>query len=256
MKRFFHSFWIPFFAITAFAQDCVRNDGGSRGFAAAMDLYQARKYAEAKAKFTEVREGFKSDANQENNPATLAAFYETECLRKLGDLDGLAAAVQKFDRKPLTRAYQLRQLELDGLWELVRKKDWARLDVLVRERSEIPLPGDQRAQLAWCHGLALEGLNRPEEALSAYQTAMIADAGTSEEITRQAALRILGIHQADPAVREAMKNRGSPGEDKNSRSYANLKEAAAVASLFQLSLGGGTPLPEEFREFLEFKPES
>ena len=221
---------------------------------AAMDLYNGRKYEEAKAKFIEIQERFKPLMPLENSPGALAAFYEMECLRKLGDLEGLSAALQKLVKDPLTREDHLRQLELYVLWDAVRTKSWDRLLILTSERQKTRLPGNQRAQVAYCQGLALEGLERPkDEALLAYQTAITADAGASEEITRQAALRILAIHAADPEVKLAIDLWGSPDENKAGPGYSNLLEASAMASLYELSLGGGTALPAEYKKFTKFK---
>ena len=225
-----------------------------REFSEAMDLYQARKYQEAREKFAAVKERFKPVYAVENSHAALAAFYELECLRKLGDLEGLAAALQQFDKSPLTRDTQLRQLELYVMWDAVRAKDWATLEGLARERAKTRLPDDQRAQVAYLHGLALEGLERPQEALFAYQTAVTADAGASEEITRQAALRVLAILNADPDVQRAIQVWGTPKENKNSAGYTKLVEASAVARMFGQSLGVGAPLPDEFKELLKYEP--
>lgn len=219
--------------------------------AAALTLYQARKYAEARLKFIELKRRFQPLADLENNPSTLAAFYEMECLRKLGDLNGLAAARAGFSKGPLTRKTQLQQLELDEIWDAVRAKNWGQVEARVKEWERTRLPGDQRAQVAYCRGLALEGLKQPEEALFAYATALTADAGASEEIARQAALRILTIHHTDEEVREALLLRGTKGSDKKSPGSIKLAEAVAVAHLFQLSLGAGAPLPPEFMEFLQ-----
>jgi hypothetical protein len=223
-----------------------------RDYSTAMDLYQGRKYKEAKEMFAAVKARYKPILPMENSPAALATFYEIECLRKLGDLEGLAAALQSFIKDPLTRETQLRQLELYVLWDSVRTKSWDRLEILAKERAETPLPADQRAQVAYCHGLALEGLSRPQEALLPYQTAITADAGASEEIARQAALRILAIHYADPEVKNAIKVWGTDHENKNSKGYSDLKEAAAVAKLFEMSLGAGTALPAEYKTFLKY----
>jgi tetratricopeptide (TPR) repeat protein len=222
-----------------------------REYAAAMDLYQARKYEEAKAKFIEVKERYKPVYPLENSPAALAAFHEMECLRKLGDLDGLAAALQKFDKDPLTRESQLRQLELYVMWDAVRAKSWESLEKLARERAETRLPSDQRAQVAYCHGLALEGLRKPDEALAAYQMAMVADAGTSEDIARAAALRVLAILTQDAEVKKAIREwdaeKGGPGN-------AKLNQAVAVAGLYEMTLGVGSPLPAEYQELLKYRP--
>jgi tetratricopeptide (TPR) repeat protein len=224
-----------------------------REFALAMDLFQARKYAEAKEKFIAIKERYKPLMAMENSHAALAAFYEMECLRKLGDLEGLSAALQKFIKDPLTRETHLRQIELYVLWDALRTKSWDRLDILAKERAATRLPGDQRAQVAYLHGLALEGLDRPEDALFAYSTAMTADAGASEEIARQATLRVLAIHKANPEVQNAIKVWGTSDENKNSKGYSDLLEAAGVAELFELSLGSGTPLPAEYKTFLKYK---
>jgi len=222
-------------------------------YAAAMNLYQARKYTEAKAAFAAIRKQFAPIQSLKNNPASLAAFHEMECLRKTGDLDGLAAALQGFSKDALTDGNQLRQIELYLLWDAVRTKSWEIVDRLAGERAKTRLPGDQRSQVAWCRGLALEGLNRPREALDFYQTALTADAGASEEIARQAALRILAIHKEDPAVQAAMKAWGTAGEDKTSQGRTDLLEAAAVADLYQRTVGAGVPLPSGFTGFLKYR---
>lgn len=227
-----------------------------RPYSAAMDLYQGRKYEEAKAAFASVKEHAKPIRQLEDNHSTLAAFYEMECMRKLGDLEGLATALQSFIKSPLTREHHLRQIELYVLWDAARTKSWDRLEILVKERAATRLPSDQRAQVAYLHGLALEGLKRPMEALFAYQTAMTADAGASEDLARLSALRVLAIFAEDPEVQMAIKNWGTKDENKNSKGFSNLMEAAAVAGLFELSLGGGAPLPPEMKSFLKYKPKT
>ncbi len=238
--------------------DFVLKDGATvfvsepRDFTEAMDLYRTRKYPEARARFVAVKERYRPIEGLEDSVSTLGAFYEMECLRKEGDLEGLAAALQTFTKGPLSREYQARQLELYVFWDAVRTKSWERLEALAKERSNMRLPGDQRAQIAYCQGLALENLGRPDEALISYNIAVTADAGASEEITRQAALRILGIYQRDPEVRAAMKTRTGGKEMTPPSAAGKLAAAAAMANLFQLSLGAGMPLPPEFREF--YKP--
>src|SRR5690606_32165705 len=69
-------------------------------YSAAIDLYQARKYKEALGKFTLLKNRYKPVEALPGNHSTLAAFYEMECLRKLGDLEGLAKAVEAFSRDP------------------------------------------------------------------------------------------------------------------------------------------------------------
>ncbi|HEX7260902.1 MAG TPA: tetratricopeptide repeat protein [Luteolibacter sp.] len=222
----------------------------SREFAVAIDFYQGRKYREAKAMFGEIQHRLKATKSPDRDASTLAAFYEMECLRKLGDLDGLAAALRAFPKEPSFGGHRLRQLEINTLWDAVRTKSWERVESLANARLQERLPGDQRAQVAYCFGLALENLGRPLEALNAFHLAMTADAGASEEIARHSALHVLGIHHADPEVRAIISPLGI-GENQNSPGVSRLKEAAAMAELFEFTLGAGMPLPAEFMEFLK-----
>lgn len=221
-------------------------------FAAALDLYQSRQYAEAKEKFIAVKERFKPMSQMADNYSTLAGFYELECLRRLGNLEGLSTALQSFIKDPISQETRLCQLELYIIWDAVRTKSWDRVDAMCRERANSKLPGDQRSQVAYCHGLALEELGRSRDALIAYQTAMTADAGATEEIARQSSLRVLGILKNDVAVQTAMKLWETPDQNKNSKGYADLLEAAAVAKLFEMSLGAGQSLPADFKPFLKY----
>ncbi|RYD19350.1 MAG: tetratricopeptide repeat protein [Verrucomicrobiaceae bacterium] len=220
-----------------------------RGFAVAVDLYQDRKYHEALAAFGKLG----AAPVEGDEGGLLARFYETECLRRLGNLEGLAKAVVSLEEKPSLGARRLRQLEIDGLWELVGMKQWEGLGRAAQGLAGQRLPGDQRAQVAFCQGLALENLGHRFDALNAYNVAMTADAGASEEVARSAAIGVLRIHHGDPDVRDAIARRGTPEENAGNAGAIRLKEAAAVASLFELSLGAGASLPQEFREFLDRK---
>lgn len=225
-----------------------------REFAAALELFEARKYEEAKAAFIAVKERFKPLAALDNSPSVLAAFYEMECLRKLGDLEGLEKALQGFDKRQLVNEHQLRQVDLYVLWRVVHGKNWQSADNLAKERAKTRLPGDQRAQVAYCHGLALEELARPNEAILAYQTALVADSGASVEITREAALRLLALLKKDADVQRAIRDWGKPEENKNFPGYNKLQEAATVAALYELTLGGGKPLPDELKDLKKYRP--
>jgi tetratricopeptide (TPR) repeat protein len=225
-----------------------------RDYSAAMNLYHGRKFEEARAAFATIKTRYQPLATLENNPSTLAAFFEMECMRRLGDLEGLAAALPQFDKEQLTRESQLRQLELYLMWDAVRAKNWQGVDKLAAERAKTRLPGDQRAQVAYCHGLALEGLERPDEAILAYQTALTADSGASMEIARQSALRILTLLKQDPDVQRAIRAWGTEDENKNFVGYTRLLEASALAVMFEAVFSGGSPLPADLRDLPKFRP--
>lgn len=224
----------------------------------AIELYQARKYVEARDKLAAVKTAYKDLRTLPDNPSTDAAYLELECLRKSGDLDELAKMLESFDKAGLTRESQIRQVDLYAMWDAVRTRDWDRLERICKERLKERIPGFQRAQIAYCLGLALESRDQPIPAINAYHVAMTADSGASEEITRPAALKALRLYQQDPAVQDAIRRWGSPIEVSGSAGRQRLQEAAALARLFQLSLGGGTPLPDEFKSLLQYlpKPES
>jgi tetratricopeptide (TPR) repeat protein len=227
-----------------------------RDLTAAMELYQARKYEEAKAAFIAVKERYQALATLEDSPGIIAAFYEMESLRKLGDLEGLEKALQKFDKRKLTSDHQQRQVDLYVIWRVLQSKNWKSVESLAKERERTRLPGDQRAQVAYCHGLALEALERPAEAVNAFQTALVADAGASEEIAREAALRILTILNEDPDVQRAIRDWGTKDENKNAPGRAKLLEASALALLFEKTLGGGSPLPDKLKDLKKFRPKT
>ena len=223
-------------------------------YSAALDLYQARRYAEARPLFAKIKDLYAPVRSLENNPSTLAAFYEMECMRKLGDLEALSEALRKFDKSSLTRENQLRQLELYLIWVSVREAEWKKVETLVAERAKSRLPGDQRAQLNYCLGKALEGLERPDEAIAAYQAAMTVDAGASDDIARESAIRVMTILSERPQVKRAIQIWGQPEENTSSPGYAQLLQASAVAKLYEMNLGGGVPLPEALKDLPKFQP--
>lgn len=220
----------------------------------AMELYQGRKYAEAKELFAQSKVMYKPTSALDNNFSTLGAFYELECLRRLGDLEGLAKALEGFRKDGLTREHHLRQLEIYVFWDAVRTKSWERLVALGEARLQEKFPSYQRAQIAFCVAQGYEALKQESKALNNYNMAMVADVGATEEIADQAAQAIMRIHQANPEVQLAIKLWGTEDENKSSTGFLHLQEAAAVAALYDLILGGGKKLPTQFVPLLKFKP--
>lgn len=229
------------------------------GYTEAMELYQGRKYEEARSKFAEVREEYIKLRTMPDNHSALAAFYEMECLRKLGKLDDLAKAQELFvpdDRNSMTRANQLAQMELYTLWEAARTKDWSRLELLCIEKLDTKMSGYQRAQVGYCLGLALEGQQKVIPAINAYNIAMTADTGTSERLTQMATENALRLYGTDPAVQQAIRLYGTPDEEPNSLGSQRLAEAASLAALYEMTLGGGKPLAAEAKDLLKYLPDA
>ena len=223
----------------------------------AIELYQGRKYEEARSKFAQVRETYKRLQEIPNNHSSLAAFYEMECLRKLGKLEEIKKVQDDFlpvDRESLTRPHHVRQIELYALWDAVRTKDWARLELLCKGKLKERMPGYQRAQVGYCLGLALEGQKRPIEAINAYNIGMTADTGASEVLTEGSAINALRLYTEDESVKQAISLFGTPDEDDQSSGHLRLLEAASLASLYELTLGNGKALPADYKELLKYLP--
>ena len=220
-------------------------------FVVALDLYEAKKYKAAKAEFAAIKEAQKPSENLKGNYHTIAAFYEMECMRQLGDYTGLSAALQNFTKEQLTNENQLRQLDLYVMWDAVKSKSWDKLLTIATERDAENLPGDQKAQVAFCKGLALENLKQPMEAITAYNIAMTADTGASDMITQNAAIQIMQIYLADPEVQVAMEQKKADTENKNSNGYNRLKEAIALAKFYELALKADKDLPSDLTPLLD-----
>lgn len=222
-------------------------------FSASLDLYEARDFQEAKARFIEIKEKFKPIATLPNNFHTLSAFYEMECMRNLGEFDKLSEALKSFNKEPLVQEQHLRQLELYVMWDAVRAGAWDRVLSIASARDEEALPGFQRVQTAYCKGLALEQANQLADALIQYNIAMTADSGASQVLAQQAALKALGVYLKDPMVQDAMKKWGKEDEVKNSSSYNKLIGAGALAEFYEKYLSLGEALPADMKKLLQYK---
>jgi len=223
-------------------------------YKAAMKLYRNRDYKGAQEQFTLTKEAFKSVDDLPGNFSTLAAFYELECARRQGDLEGLSALLENYLSGPLMREDQKAQEEVYVVWDAVRTKSWPRLNSLADEMlSQNKWTSSQLAQIYYCKGLALEALNRPLHALNAFNGAFTADFTASEELTKLATLACLRIIDNHDEVRLARDLYDTEDRDENSEGHRLLLEGTALCELWNKALGGGKALPEEYRSFLKYK---
>jgi len=228
-------------------------------FTEALELFKSRNYKDARTKFAECSDLYQKVREVKGNFSTLAKFYEMECARKLGDLDGLAALYETFDPENLLHEYHKMQVKIYGIfWDAVRTQSWVRLDGLVTgdEWRKARLPGNLRAQLAYCHGLALEGMQMPIKALNAYNGAFVADFGASEEITKKAALNSLRILSKHPDVDLTMNLYKTEDYSDDSSGALLIKEGTALIKLWDKTLGAGEKLPENYKIFLKYPPKN
>ena len=223
-------------------------------FKEGMRLYRNRAYKEAQGKFTECREAFKAVDDLPGNYSTLAGFYEIECSRKIEDLEGMVQLMDDFRPGSLVREEHKNQLEIFTVWGGVRTKSWRKIlmdtpDMLAQNKWT----GTQLAQIYYCRGLALEGMNEPIQALTSFNGTITADYTASEKLTQKATLNCLRIITGLEEVQLAMKLFGTEDENKNTTGYSLLQEAVALCELWEKALGGGTALPPEFKSLLNFK---
>jgi len=222
-------------------------------FGEAMDLYEGGKYKEALEKFVAYKTVSKSTAGLKNNFHTLAAFYEMECMRHLGDYAGISTALQSFMKEQLVRDDQLRQLDLYVMWDAVKAEAWDRLLIISREWDDENLADYQRVQVAYCKGLALQKTGNVSEAVIQYSIAMTVDAGASANLAQAAALNSLQIYFEDEEVQTAITNWETDDENKASGGYARLLKAATLAKVYNLYLKRGKALPDNYAKFLKYE---
>ena len=227
-----------------------------RDYTAAISLFEDRKYSEAFTKFGAVKERYKELQPLKGNHHTLAGFYQLECLRKQMKTAELVKAVAGFSTENLLRPDLLKQMEVYKFWEALNSKDWTTLDRLAGEWKNKRVPVSQRAQISYCHAVALESLDRKKEALNMYAQAMTADYSKSEEILRESAHAALRVYLSLPEVNAAIKLWKTKDEDIYSPGYRLLTEANALARLYEkIGMGAGVALPPKYATFLKYTPE-
>lgn len=226
-------------------------------FTEAMELYKSRNYAEAKDKFAACAALFKKVEEVKGNYSVLSTFYQMECLRKLEDLAQLEPMIQDLNVELLPRDEHRTQVEIYSVfWEAVRTKSWSRLDAIASDPKwkNRKLSGGLRAQISYCHGLALEGIDKPINALTAYNHAFVADFAASEEISRKAALNCLRIIDNEESVKLAKKLYSTEDHDPDSVGSFLIKEGIALIKLWDKTLGNGATLPANYKGLLKFPP--
>jgi len=228
-------------------------------FKEAMGLYQGRKYAEAKEKFKLCQDAFKSVDTAPNNYGALAGFYVLECSRRQFDLTALSEEQMKLRKDGLMRESQLQQLEVNAFWEAVRLKEWERLDRLAESWRKRKVTGSQRAQISYCHGLALEQLAKKDakhtsRALNAYNRALSADFTASTEIVVASANNALRIYSSNDGVKLAIDLWETEDENKGTAGYQYLLEANKLVKLYKLAgFEAFKSLQPEYLEFLKYE---
>ncbi|MDA7888229.1 hypothetical protein N9A86_02450 [Akkermansiaceae bacterium] len=228
-------------------------------FTEAIELYKSRNYAEAKDKFAACAKIYKKVEEIKGNYSVLATFYQMECLRKLEDLAQLGPMIGGLNVDLLPREEHRTQVKIYSVfWEAVRTKSWSRLDAIASDPDwkNKKLSGGLRAQISYCHGLALEGIDKPVQALTAYNHAFVSDFAASEEISRKAALNCLRIIDNEESVKLAKKLYNTEDHNPDSTGSFLIKEGIALIKLWDKTLGNGATLPANYKGLLKFPPKA
>ena len=226
-------------------------------FTEAMELFKSRNYTEAKDKFEACAKIYKKVDEIKGNYSTLSSFFQMECLRKLEELAQLSPLIESLNFELLGRAEHHTQVKIYSVfWEAVRTKSWSRLDAIASdpEWRNLKVSGGLRAQMSYCHGLALEGIDKPIQALTAYNHAFVSDFAASEEITRKAALNCLRIIDNHDSVKLAKKLYNTEDHNPDSTGAFLIKEGIALIKLWDKTLGNGATLPANYKGLLRFPP--
>ncbi len=207
-------------------------------FTEAMALYKGRHYKQAKEKFAQLETKLASLNSAPNNYSTLSGFYKMECSRRLMDLKALSEELKTFNKKGLTRETHLQQLEVNAFWDAVRLKEWKKIDDLAKKWQNRKIAGGHRAQIEYCHALALEQLAKKDPALhdpalNAFNRVLTADFGASSELLVASVEHALGIYLSDPEVKTAMNLWKTKHENPHSNGYRRLLEANALVKFYQ-----------------------
>ncbi len=219
----------------------------------ALDLFEGKDYEKAQPAFAAVREKYKFTEVIPGNFATLAGYFELECSRKLGKYEELEANGAKFKADALLRKTYKAQLELNAIYKSIQAEDWEGLQALCAQWEDRKVTGSQRAQIEYAKGLAFRGMAKTEEALDALNKAMVADFAASEVLVRKAALACFKIYADHPEVQAASKLHGTPDEEPNSPGAILLSEAAALVEMWNVALGRGEKLPDDYKMFSKYK---
>lgn len=225
-------------------------------FRAALDLYQAGDFAAALGAFRDVKERHRPLEALPGNHSSLAAFFEMESLRQLRDFAPFADLRPRLNAERLLHDHHRAQLELYPLWEAYHAEDWRRTESIARQDLEKQLAPEHRVQAAYCHGMALIGLDRKEDALQSFQIALVADSVASRDLARRSALAILSIHAGNPAVEAAKARWGTPEDSATDPGRSALVEAGAVAHFYRTFLADGEAPPSEVMAFVEYREEA
>lgn len=219
----------------------------------AIDLYNQGEFDLAKVEFTKCKEEYSSLKNLDGNYAMLSAFYEMECARRKGDLETLNTLLDAFRPDAIVNENVLTQLSIYPFWEAARNESWDRLILIAEQWDKKKIPGSQRAQVAYCHALALEGKGDIENALLKFNEVIALSELKEVEVIENACDKIIALILADEENKERFDLIGEKDAETKSRSYYQLREASSIAKLWDGMTSQTRPLNPKYASLLKLK---
>ncbi|MEZ5387203.1 MAG: hypothetical protein R3F13_16970 [Prosthecobacter sp.] len=219
------------------------------GWSAAMQAYGAGQYDAAEGMFARIADEHVKIVPMQDGYGSLARLYQFLCMKALGKLEVLGAAMDKQLANPLSLGplYLEEFVDLEG-WSLLGKKDWQSLGVFLKKFEDgnplnlpqAPFKRVRTARLAeLCYlraNLNEHGEKKPDMALLDYHRALTLDLGSNPALLRMAAVAALRL--TDEKVQS------TPGDEKL------VKQAKSLALVCR-DLGGKGALPADYEKYLK-----
>ena len=221
-----------------------------KSFAKALALFNNYRFQDAYDLFTDCKMKYKPYDALDGNYSTIAGFYELECVRRLGDLARLDQLLNDFRPAPLLDENHLTQLAIYPFWHAVHTASWERLLTLAPQWENKKLPGTQRAQIAFCHALALEALGEREGALLKFHEALAVSDLKEQNLISKACAKIIFLITEQKEVLEYLKL-PLDTRSQSSRLYHEVLAASSVAKLWSQLSHSGSSFPSEYQPLLK-----
>ncbi len=223
-----------------------------KGWAQALSVFTAGDYAKAEGMFATLANEFDSLVPLRDSYGSLARLYHFRCLKQLGKLTELAAAIDKqlANQLSLGDFYQGYYDDVKG-WAILGKEDWLALGSYIQSYEEeqlgSSLPQKPFQKLSEARVAALcflrakwhESQGDPDTALIDYHRAITFNLGAGRSLRARALEESLRIMAAKV--------------EKKPTDGALRKRAHAVAVLYR-DLAGAGEVPAEYKPLLT-KPE-
>ena len=219
-----------------------------------LESYKLGKFNEAKAAFQTCKKEYQGLKILLGNYSVLASFYEMECARRSGDLESLDKLLDSFRPEALINENFINQLSIYPFWNAVKSRSWDKMLLLAKQWDKKKLPAYQRAQVSYCHALALQAKGEEEESLLKFNEVLALSNLKEVDLVENACEKIIDTILAKPGTMDVKKKLRTDKAKKNSTAYYQLLEAASVARLWNNLTNQTRKLPSKYKDLLEITP--